>query len=38
MEGSMNLAQENSTKVRKQALIYQEKIASLTQEVMAETS
>jgi hypothetical protein len=34
MEGSLNMAQESSTKIRKQALIYQERIASLTSEVL----
>lgn len=33
MEGSMNMAQENSAKIRKQALVYQEKISNLTNEV-----
>jgi hypothetical protein len=33
MEGSLNMAQENSTKIRKQALVYQEKISALSSEV-----
>lgn len=33
MEGSLNMAQENSAKIRKQALVYQEKISALTSEV-----
>jgi len=33
MEGSLNMAHENSAKIRKQAMIYQEKIAALTNEV-----
>ena len=33
MEGSLNMAHENSAKIRKQAMIYQEKIAALINEV-----
>ena len=33
MEGSLNMAHENSAKIRKQAMVYQEKIASLNKEV-----
>ena len=33
MEGSLNMAQENSAKIRKQALVHQEKISALTNEV-----
>ena len=33
MEGSLNMAHENSAKIRKQAMVYQEKIAFLSKEV-----
>jgi hypothetical protein len=35
MEGSLNMAHENSAKIRKQAMIYQEKIAALNNEVIS---
>ena len=33
MEGSLNMAHDNSAKIRKQAMVYQEKIAFLSKEV-----